>query len=235
MPITPASNPRRAPLVLVVEDDENLRLALVDNLEDEGYEVMAAANGAAAREAVAERTPDVVVLDLMLPDTDGYTLCRRLRSEPHPPRVLMLTARTLEDDVVRGFEVGADDYLAKPYRLRELLARVRALLRRGNTGAERFQLGGFEVDVPARAVRDGHGSDVDLTKTEFDLLVMLLRNADRALDRDTILDELRGRHVMVDPRTIDNFVSSLKRKLAWCPEAPWRIASVRGVGYRLER
>lgn len=210
-------------------------MALVDNLEDEGYEVLAAANGAAAREALAARAPDLVVLDLMLPDTDGYTLCQRIRAEPHPPRVLMLTARTLEDDVVRGFEVGADDYLAKPYRLRELLARVRALLRRGEVAPELFQLGAFEIDVPARSVRDGRGVEAELTKTEFDLLVMLLRNADRALDRDTILDELRGRHVMVDPRTIDNFVSSLKRKLAWAADSPWRIASVRGVGYRLER
>jgi DNA-binding response OmpR family regulator len=147
----------------------------------------------------------------------------------------MLTARTLEDDVVRGFEVGADDYLAKPYRLRELLARVRALLRRGDVATESFRLGTFEIDVPARAVRDARGRDVELTKTEFDLLVMLLRHEDQALDRDTILDELRGRHVMVDPRTIDNFVSSVKRKLDWSPDSAWRIASVRGVGYRLER
>ncbi len=235
MPGKPHPGQAHTPRVLVVEDDESLRVALADNLEDEGYEVVVAANGAAARQALAEHSPDLVVLDLMLPDTDGYTLCQRIRSEPHPPRVLMLTARTLEDDVVRGFDVGADDYLAKPYRLRELLARVRALLRRGETAPELFRLGAFEVDVPARAVRGEGGLEVELTKTEFDLLVMLLRNADRALDRDTILDELRGRHVMVDPRTIDNFVSSLKRKLAWTPDSPWRIASVRGVGYRLER
>ncbi len=223
------------PILLLVEDDENLRVALADNLSDEGYTVVSAATGAQALAALAAHTPELVILDIMLPDTDGYTLCQRLRAGPQPPRVLMLTARSLEDDVVRGFDVGADDYLAKPYRLRELLARVRAILRRGEAAPESFQVGEFAIDVPARAVRRRDGHDAELTKTEFDLLVMLVRHESHALDRDTILDELRGRHVMVDPRTIDNFVSSLKKKLEWTPASPWRIASVRGVGYRFER
>ena len=223
------------PTILLVEDDENLRVALADNLSDEGYAVVSAATGAQALAALASHTPELVILDIMLPDTDGYTLCQRLRAGAQSPRVLMLTARSLEDDVVRGFDVGADDDLAKPYRLRELLARVRALLRRSEAAPESFQVGEFTIDVPARAVRHSDGHDAELTKTEFDLLVMLMRHESQALDRDTILDELRGRHVMVDPRTIDNFVSSLKKKLEWTPTSPWRIASVRGVGYRFER
>ncbi len=223
------------PAVLIVEDDENLRVALADNLEHEGIQVSTAASGREAETLLGTTHVDLVVLDIMLPDADGYTLCQRIRRDPRPPRLLMLTARTHEDDVVRGFDVGADDYLAKPYRLRELLARVRALLRRGEPAPETLALGELTIDVGGRAVRDPQGGEIDLTKTEFDLLWMLLRHAGEALDRDTILDELRGRSVMVDPRTIDNFVSSLKKKLDWTPESPWRIATVRGVGYRLER
>ena len=121
--------------ILLVEDDESLRLALADNLEAEGHAVEVAADGAAARALLAAKRFELVLLDVMLPDTDGYTLARELRAARNPARILMLTARTLEDDLVRGFEAGADDYLEKPYRLRELLARVKALLRRG---AERW-------------------------------------------------------------------------------------------------
>ncbi len=223
--------------VLLVEDDENLRVALRDNLVDEGHRVRAVATLAEARQALDRDPFDVVVLDLMLPDGDGTTLCRAMKDGGHPARVLMLTARTLEDDLVRGFAEGADDYLKKPYRLRELLARVAALARRGTAaraGAAGSSFCGFVLDEAARLLRDADGRAIDLTRSEHDVLKVLLDNRHRAVTRDQILDEVRGKGVMVDERTVDNFVSSLKKKLGWTKDARWRIASVRGIGYRME-
>ncbi len=224
------------PLVLVVEDDENLRITLADNLEDEGYRVRAVDRGRAALEAVEHEHPDVVVLDIMLPDVDGYAVCRSLRQRGLVAKVLMLTARSLEDDVVQGFDAGADDYIAKPYRLRELLARVRALLRRGAARSEAPASGlpGFTIDRDARTVVGAGGRVIDLTRTEFDLLVFLVDNRGKALSRDVILERVWGGDVVVDPRTVDNFVSSLKRKLGWVAGCGYAIRAVRGVGYRLE-
>lgn len=223
--------------LLVVEDDENLRITLADVLEDEGYSVTAVRTGADAFAAVAERAPDIVVLDIMLPDLDGYTICRRLRDGGLAAGVLMLTARTLEDDVVKGFEAGADDYLAKPYRLRELLARVRALARRGSAAGSSTpgsRLGAFSIDRNARTVCDEQGRPVDLTRTELDLLLFFVDRAGKALSRDMILRRVWGEDIVVDPRTIDNFVSSLKRKLGWREGCGFTIRAVRGVGYRFE-
>jgi DNA-binding response OmpR family regulator len=217
--------------VLVVEDDSSLRLAVTDNLEDEGYLVIATASLAAARAAIAAQPFDVVVLDLMLPDGDGTSLCRELRKSGHGARVLMLTARTLEDDLVKGFEAGADDYLAKPYRLRELLARVAALARRTSTPTSTTHtLGQYEVDETKRTVT-GPGGVVELTRKEFDLLVCLLRAGDAVVKRDDILDAVWG-DVVVDTHTVDNFVSSLKKKLK-ADSAGFELKTVRGVGFRL--
>ncbi len=223
--------------ILVVEDDDNLRLPLADVLEDEGYAVDAAANGAAGLASAAAATPDVVILDIMLPDIDGYTVCRKLRDAGCRAGVLMLTARTLEDDVVRGFEAGADDYLAKPYRLRELLARVRSLLRRATgtpTNDDTLSLGPWTVSRAARTVADAAGNEVELTRTEFDLLVFLADSPGKALPREHILQRVWGHDVVVDPRTVDNFVSSLKRKLDWSAKRKFAFKAVRGVGYRFE-
>jgi DNA-binding response OmpR family regulator len=220
--------------VLVVEDDSTLRLALTDNLEDEDYAVVAAPSLATARAAIAKQSFDVVVLDLMLPDGDGYTLCRELRKAGNTARVLMLTARTLEDDLVKGFEAGADDYLAKPYRLRELLARVAALSRRAVAapGSTTHSLGKYTVDETRRTV-SGPSGDVELTRKEFDLLVCLLRAGDAVVKRDDILDTVWG-NVVVDTHTVDNFVSSLKKKLK-ADTAGFELKTVRGVGFRLVR
>jgi DNA-binding response OmpR family regulator len=225
--------------ILVVEDDENLRLALEDNLVDEGYEVATAKNGAQAEKALLRGDIDLVILDIMLPDADGYALCRHIRERRLPVRVLMLTARTLESDLVSGFDAGADDYLAKPYRLRELLARVGALLRRSTPEEdkppieERLAFSRFVLDLKARILLDG-GTELKLTRTEFDLLACLLRNAGRAISRDEILAQAWDPAVVVEPRTVDNFVSSLKKKLGWTKDDPYRIVTVRGVGYRME-
>lgn len=222
-----------SPRVLVVEDDASLRLALCDNLAGEGYVVAGARTLKEAREALQAGAPDVVVLDLMLPDGDGTSLCRELRAAGHGTRVLMLTARTLEDDLVKGFEAGADDYLAKPYRLRELLARVAALARRGAAGGapRAWTLGRFAVDEATRTVRAKEG-EVALTRKEFDLLLCLLRAGDSVVTRDELLDRVWGVDVVVDTHTVDNFVSSLKKKLK---DDAFELRTVRGVGFRLVR
>lgn len=228
--------------ILVVEDDENLRLPLVDNLEDEGFEVADAATGEIAIELARTMTFDVIVLDIMLPGISGYEVCKALRAQGSSAGILMLTARSLEDDVVTGFDAGADDYLTKPYRLRELLARVRALLRRrGGSSAEvptkaseaTFDLDGVLIDRSARTVLDTHGEPVDLTRTEFDLLVFMVAHRGEAMPREVILDKVWG-NVRVDPRTVDNFVSNLKKKLGWTKDRKFAFRAVRGVGYRLE-
>lgn len=230
--------------VLVVEDDENLRLALTDNLTEEGYQVVAVAGAQAALAAAQQQSFTIVVLDIMLPDGDGYSVCRKLREQGCTAGVLMLTARTLEDDLVRGFDSGADDYLAKPYRLRELLARVGALARRGTSGAaptasastgsvKRELIAGIGIDRKARVVtRDG--AEVELTRTEFDLLVCLVDHAGEALTREAILDQVWGKGIVVEQRTVDNFISSLKRKLGWRDGCGFNIRAVRGIGYRFE-
>jgi len=221
--------------ILVVEDDENLRVGLVDNLEDAGYAVHEASSGAEAEELWRRGDLDLVILDVMLPDTDGYRLCAARRAAGDAVPVLMLTARSLEEDVVRGLDAGADDYLAKPYRLGELMARVRALLRRSGglaSAAERF--GDFTLDRAAHRVLDARGREVALTRTEYELLVHLLDHRGVALDRNAILDAVWGVDVIVEERTVDNFVSSLKKKLRWRADAAFRIRTVRGVGYRME-
>ena len=159
-----------------------------------------------------------------------------VRAQGVKSMVLMLTARTLEDDIVKGFEAGAQDYLGKPYRLRELLARVAALVRRtGAAPPQSLAFGGFTLDLARRSLtRGAGGGEVELTRTEFDLLAFLLRHKDRALTRDAILDAVWGQDVVVDPRTVDNFVSSLKKKLGWTSTSPWAIHTLRGVGYRME-
>jgi DNA-binding response OmpR family regulator len=226
--------------ILLVEDDENLRVALEDNLVDEGFDVVAVSRGAQALELVNRGGIALVILDIMLPDLDGYGVCRRLRTEGHRMPVLMLTARTLEDDFVHGFEAGADDYVAKPYRLRELLARLRALLRRTQAHGEpeereqSIPFGGFVLERQARVLRDAEGREVALTRTEFDLLACLCENRGAALSRQQLLRAAWDPGVVVETRTVDNFVSNLKKKLGWRSSDPYRIATVRGVGYRME-
>lgn len=228
--------------ILIVEDDASLRLVLADNLEEEGYRVTATASGDEAHRLLlgdGDERPavDLVILDIMLPDRDGYSLCRELRAAGRSTPVLMLTARTLEDDLVDGFDAGTDDYLTKPYRLRELLVRVRALLRRlpGAVGAgDVVRFAGFRLDLAARSLRDPHGDAVELTRTELDLLALFLARRGEALSRDQILDEVWGRDVVVDRRTVDNFVSSLKKKLGWSRTSRFRFRTLRGVGYRME-
>ncbi|AKQ67345.1 Alkaline phosphatase synthesis transcriptional regulatory protein PhoP [Myxococcus hansupus] len=230
---TPSATAR--PSILIVEDDAHLRVGLRDNLMDEGYLVSEAPNTRDAETLLKERDFDLLILDVMLPGEDGYSFCRRLRTQGNKSMVLMLTARSLEDDILKGFEVGAQDYLTKPYRLRELLARVRALVRRsGSAPPDQLAFSGFTLDLGKRQVFRPDATAVELTRTEFDLLAFLLRHKDRALPRGEILDAVWGRDVVVDPRTVDNFVSSLKKKLGWTNASGFSIHTIRGVGYRME-
>lgn len=215
--------------ILLVEDDRNLREALAETLSDEGHEVVTASTLAEARRQVTTGPLDVVVLDLMLPDGDGSTLCREVKASAPATRVLMLTARSLEEDVVRGFDAGADDYVAKPYRLKELLARIAALSRRGSpVMGSQHRLGPYRVDEATRVVA-GPDGEVPLTRKEFDLLVCLLKAQGQVLSRDVLLDRVWG-DVVVDVHTVDNFVSALKKKLKG---EGFEFKTVRGVGFRL--
>ena len=232
---TQSPAPATQPAILIVEDDPHLRLALRDNLRDEGYDVAQAGSAREAEPLLRARAYDLLILDVMLPGEDGYSFCRRLRASGVQSMVLMLTARSLEDDIVRGFDAGAQDYLTKPYRLRELLARVGALVRRaGGAPPTVMSFAGFSLDLGKRTLSRADGSVIDLTRTEFDLLAFLLKHRDRALPRGEILDAVWGRDVIVDPRTVDNFVSNLKKKLGWTSASSFTIHTIRGVGYRME-
>jgi DNA-binding response OmpR family regulator len=174
----------------------------------------------------------------MLPDGSGPDLCAELRAAGDSMPILMLTARSGVEDRVVGLDAGADDYLKKPYRLRELLVRLRALARRSGVAAPEendvVTIGSLRIHRAARQVTDEAGVEVPMTKTELDLLVLFIESAGRALSRNEILDAVWGKDVVVDERTVDNFVSSLKKKLRWTPSSPFSIRTVRGVGYRME-
>lgn len=225
--------------VLIVEDDENLRLTLSDILEDE-YEVTSADTIAAATTLITKQHFAIIILDLMLPDGDGYDFCRLLRDQDITTPVLMLTARSLEDDLVKGFEVGADDYLVKPYKSNELMARVKALIKRSRGFKESEtqnlteNINDFILNRAARSVVSKLGNAVDLTPKEFDTLVYLCDHPHKAISRQELLDNIWG-DVVVDTRTIDNFISSIKKKLHLTTRNAAYIETVRGVGYRLEK
>ncbi len=225
--------------VLIVEDEANLAEALRYSLEAEGYHVMAAADGLRGLELARGDSPDLVILDVMLPGLDGLELCRLLRRESDVP-VLMLTARGEEVDRVVGLELGADDYVTKPFSMRELLARVRAMLRRPRTGTtpasvphQVLRAGELELDVEAHRARLG-GQELDLKPREFDLLALFMGSPGRAFTREQILDRLWGHDYVGDVRTVDVHVRWLREKTEASPSHPARIITVRGVGYRFE-
>ncbi|NJD10637.1 MAG: response regulator transcription factor [Gemmatimonadetes bacterium] len=226
--------------ILVIEDHEDMAFGLRTALEFEGYDVDVALNGTSGFALATSIEPDLIILDLMLPDVDGYALLRRLRQRGAHGPVLILTARADEADVVLGFDCGADDYVTKPFSTAELLARVRALVRRaatepaGQSGArERF--GAVEVDAAARTVRRA-GHPVELTPMEFDLLLALLRRRGATATRADLLREVwRYDDTDVMTRTVDMHVAELRRKLEQDPARPEHILTVRKVGYRLRR
>ncbi|MEZ5264142.1 MAG: response regulator transcription factor [Acidimicrobiales bacterium] len=226
----PAEHPPAT--VLLAEDDRAVREALVRALRFEGYAVTAVADGSEALAAVAEREPDVVVLDVMMPIIDGLTTCRRLRERSRTLPVLMLTARHEVSDRVAGLDAGADDYLVKPFALDELLARLRALLRRTSlTDGAELAVADLRLD-PRRRTATRSGRDLELTKTEFDLLELLMHNAGIVLERDTLYDRIWGFDFETNSRSLDVYVGYLRRKTEAAGE-PRLLHTVRGVGYVL--
>ena len=222
--------------ILIVEDDEALRDTLKYNLVTSGYEVMEAADGATAVRTARTGSPDLVLLDLMLPSMSGIEVCRSIRRTSSLP-IIMLTAKDAEVDKVLGLELGADDYMTKPFSIRELMARIGAVLRRTRSGGEesrpeRETLGDFLMDRPARRVLI-NAHEVKLTNREFDLLSFLLANPGRVHSRDFLVQQVWGYDFSGDRKTVDVHIRWLREKLQG--RVPFEIATVRGVGYRLDR
>ena len=224
--------------IVLIEDDPAVAKGLSFALEQEGYAVSWAEDGAAGHRLVANRSPHLIILDIRLPDTSGFDLCRRLRQEGFRQPILMLTARDEEVDKVLGFELGADDYVVKPYQLRELLSRIRALLRRAygelsrRSSNEKITFDDVTIDLELLQVyRDGR--IVYLTPTEFRLLRYLISNPDRPVTRDQILEAVWGYHAEVGyDRTVDVHMRHLREKLERDPTHPRRLITVRGHGYK---
>ncbi|MEQ1872771.1 MAG: response regulator transcription factor [Ilumatobacteraceae bacterium] len=219
--------------ILLADDDRAIREALTRALTLEGYDVVQASDGAQALAAIEQHKPDVAILDVMMPNVDGLTVCRVLRAERNRVPVLMLTARTETSDRVAGLDAGADDYLAKPFELDELFARLRALLRRVRgdepDGNEPLQLADLRLDPTARRVWRA-GREVELSKTEFDLLELLVRNEGIVLEHSTIYDRIWGYDFGPDSKNLAVYISYLRRKLESDGEGKL-IHTVRGVGY----
>lgn len=222
--------------VLVVDDEPTLVATLRYNLEREGYHVITASDGEAALAEARAAQPDIILLDLMLPGLDGLEVCRILRRETTVP-ILMLTAKGAEVDKVVGLELGADDYVTKPFSMRELMARVRALLRRAATPpAEKADIvtsGELAVDLRRREV-SLRGRALTLKPKEFELLLFFFRNRGRAFTREQLLNQIWGYDFTGDTRTVDVHVSWLRQKIEDNPAKPTRLITVRGVGYRFE-
>jgi len=225
------------PTILLVEDDTTLAETLRYNLEREGYAVISASDGVTALEYARQRQPDIVVLDVMLPRLDGFSVCRMLRKESSVP-IIMLTARQDEVDRIAGLELGADDYLTKPFSVGELLARIRAILRRSDRAAATVErdilhIGVIKLDVGSRRIwRDD--SEIQLSQKEFDLLACLMRNRGLALSRDVLLERVWGFDYVGDGRTVDVHIRWLREKVEQDPSNPVYLQTVRGIGYRFD-
>ena len=220
--------------ILIIEDELPLQRALADNFTFESHEVITASDGQSGYRLAKEEKPDLVILDLMLPRLSGYDVCRRLRAEGISTPILMLTARGEEADRVVGLDLGADDYVTKPFSVRELSARVRALLRRPallRTLPDDLRLDGIEIDFRAyEATKDGR--PLDLTRKEYQLLRLLVSRAGEAVTRDELLNEVWGQETYVTARTVDTHVANLRAKLEREPHHPRWLITVHGVGYR---
>ena len=226
-----------AATVLVVEDERKLRDFIRSYLENAGFVVLSTGSGAEAISVAAAATPDLVVLDLGLPDVPGETVIRELRAVPSAaPRILLLTAKSSEEDRVRGLELGADDYVTKPFSPRELVLRVQAILRRGGpaaeTGVARFGDGELVIDEPRRLVLV-RGAAVELTPTEWGLLVALATVPGRVYSRFELINRVRGYEFEGYERTVDSHVKNLRRKVEDDPASPLIVQTVLGGGYRL--
>ena len=218
--------------VLIIEDDASLAHGLKDNFAFGGYHTLVAADGERGLALAVGAKPALIILDLMLPKMNGYEVCRRLRREGLEMPIIVLTAKTEESDVVLGLELGADDYVKKPFSIRELLARAEALLRRRRQGEpEQWTFGEHTLDVRARTLTRA-GKPVEVSPKEFALLHFFLQRAGQALSREEILNHVWGYDVSVTPRSIDRFVATLRRKIERDPHQPQHILTAREFGYK---
>ena len=223
--------------ILVAEDEPGIAMALEDDLTMEGYSVEVAGDGELASRRAREGGFDLLLLDIMLPRKSGFDVCRELRRAGLQMPILMLTAKTQESDKVMGLDLGADDYVTKPYSPHELRARVRALLRRNTAppaaSPEVFTFGDNEIDLARGEVRRA-GRALDITALEFRLLTTFVRNRGRLLSRDQLLEQVWGHGLALTERVVDNQVLALRKKIEPDPAAPRHLVSVRGLGYRFE-
>ena len=223
--------------ILIVEDEPIIAAALQDDLSLEGYDVTVIGDGAAGARYAIEHPVDLIVLDVMLPSRDGVDVCRDVRRAGLQTPVLMLTARVQEAEKVLAFESGADDYVTKPFGTKELRARIKALLRRSDSGRGQqpdvFEFGDVQVDFTRGEVRRG-GQPLDLTLTEFKLIGAFVRNVGRVLSRQQLLDAAWGVGTVLSDRAVDNHIVNLRRKIERVPTEPSHLVSVRGLGYRFD-
>jgi DNA-binding response OmpR family regulator len=220
--------------ILIIEDDPTILRVVKDNCASRGHQVITARDGEAGLDFALNGGPDLILLDLMLPKVNGYEICRAVRAEKLEMPILMLTAKGQEEDIVRGLELGADDYITKPFSIRELMARVQAFLRRHRAGSTpTYEFGSWRLDtVSHRLLRDG--SEVPLTTKEFRLLEYFLQRPGRALTRDIIMNAVWGNAVMVTSRSVDRCVTTLRSKIEPDPHRPAFIHTIREIGYRFE-
>jgi DNA-binding response OmpR family regulator len=220
--------------ILIVEDEPSIALALEDDLRREGYETEVAADGDSATRRAKAQPWDLILLDVMLPKKDGFEVCRELRRDGIRTPILLLTARTHEAEKVLGLELGADDYVTKPYSARELRARVKALLRRsaGQT-ADVYRFGDAELDLTRCELRRG-GRVVELSALEYRLLAAFVKRTGRVLTREQLLDEVWGHGTHVTDRVVDNQVTNLRKKIEPEPDRPRYLVALRGLGYRFD-
>jgi DNA-binding response OmpR family regulator len=226
--------------ILVVEDEPAILRGLADNLTRELHDVLTAADGETAYQLIKQKKPDLVILDLMLPKLSGYEVCRQMRAEGIATPILMLTARGEEGDRVAGLDLGADDYVTKPFSVRELLARVRALLRRGQPATATASLDELTVDdisidfrrYEARKADSPAGAPLEMTRREFQILRALASRAGEVVTREELLNQVWGLEVYPTTRTVDNHIAGLRAKLERDPAQPRHLLTVRGVGYK---
>ena len=222
--------------ILIIEDETPMRTALADVLEGEGYRPLTAADGEIGLRRAVDEKPDLILLDIMMPKLDGFEVCAELRRLGHAVPVLMLTAKGQVEDRVTGLDVGADDYLVKPFSTEELLARVRALLRRSHRQGKavtKLKLGDVEIDLARQTAGRGRKA-IHLTAKEFSMLRLMAEAAGQPVSREKFLDAVWGYTSFPTTRTVDNHIASLRSKLEKNPDAPRWIQTVHGVGYRLE-
>ncbi len=220
--------------ILIAEDEAAMAMGLRDNLQFEGFDVDVVGDGEAAVEAVANNSPDLVLMDIMMPKLDGLAACLRIRQAGYTIPILMLTAKSQEEDVIRGLEVGADDYITKPFSVKELTARVKAALRRTDAGrglSRQLTIGASSVDLVKGEVVRGEET-FHLGHFELQILKMLVENAEQPVERNKILDVIWGLEGFPATRTVDNHIVSLRRKLEPDPKKPRHILTVHSIGYR---